>query len=380
VSLLTGISGLAAAAIALPVGPVIEHHRKRPVMITCDLVRFVAMGSVPVAAVLHALTYPQLVAVGVMTTAATIGFTSASDANLKALTDTATRTRVNSWFATSNYVSVTAGPPVGGLLISGLGATVTMAVDAVSYLGSVAGVWRIRTAEPAPAPRSAKSGVVDGWRYILAHQGLRTLFFNSMVFGGPVIMTSPLITVLILDMLKLPASAYGLALGVPCLGGIAGSRLAPVLTRKFGVHRVLVIFGVLRAPWMLLYPLATHKISGLVILMAADTALMVCAGIFNPVFATYRMNVTTDSYMARVVSAWGISSKTVQPVCVLIGGGLAAVIGVRPTILIAGLACTISAFLLPFRTLPAEELNLAEKTADDPVASASPDSTPAISE
>jgi len=222
---------------------------------------------------------------------------------------------------------------------------------------------------------------VDGWRYILTHRGLRALFFNAMVFGGPVIMVGPLITVLVLDMLKLPASAYGLALGVPCLGGIAGSRLAPALTRKLGAHRVLIVFGALRAPWMLLYPLATHPVSGLVILMAADTALLACAGVFNPVFATYRMNVTTDSYMARVRSAWGISSKTVQPVCVLIGGGLAALIGVRPTILIAALACTLSAALLPFRTLPAEELDLPEKTAGEPPAPvSSSDSTPAAGE
>lgn len=234
-----------------------------------------------------------------------------------------------------------------------------MAIDAVSYLGSAAGVWRIRTAEPAPVARPAKSGVMDGWRYILAHRGLRALFFNAMVFGGPVIMVGPLVTVLVLDMLKLPASAYGLALGVPCLGGIAGSRLAPALTRKLGAHPV----------------------SGLVILMAADTALLACAGVFNPVFATYRMNVTTDSYMARVRSAWGISSKTVQPVCVLIGGGLAALIGVRPTILIAALACTLSAALLPFRTLPAEELDLPEKTAGEPPAPvSSSDSTPAAGE
>jgi len=48
---------------------------------------------------------------------------------------------------------------------------------------------------------------VDGWRYILTHRGLRALFFNAMVFGGPAIMVGPLVTVLVLDMLKLPASA-----------------------------------------------------------------------------------------------------------------------------------------------------------------------------
>jgi hypothetical protein len=226
-----------------------------------------------------------------------------------------------------------------------------MAADAVSYLGSVLGVLRIRKAEPSPPERSADSGVRAGWRYIFAHRGLRGLFLNSMLFGGPVIMSVPLLAVLILDGLGLPARDYGLALGVPCLGGIAGSRLAPVLTRRFGQRRVLLVFGVLRTPWLLLYPLARHGVTGLGIIMTADTIMLVCAGVFNPVLGTYRMNVTANPYMARVRSAWGISSKTVQPLFVLAGGGLAALAGVRTTLLIGGLARVANAVLLPYRSL-----------------------------
>lgn len=261
---------------------------------------------------------------------------------------------VNSWFGTTDWITNTAGPPLGGLLISAVGTTATMALDALSYLGSAVGVWRIPKEEPPPPRRAAKNrGIGEGWRYIFVYRDLRALFCNAMLFGGPVIMATPLITVLILDDLRIPAWGMGLALGVPCLGGIAGSRLSPVLVRAFGQRRVLLVSGVLRAPWMVLYPLATHPASGLAIIMAADTGLLLCAGIFNPVFGTYRMTVTADTHMARVVSAWGISSKTVQPLFVLAGGGLAALIAVRPALLIGGIVCAASAALLPFRSLRA---------------------------
>ncbi|AEV85574.1 major facilitator superfamily protein [Actinoplanes sp. SE50] len=172
-----------------------------------------------------------------------------------------------------------------------------------------------------------------------------------MLFGGPVVMAGPLLAVLIVDGLGLPPPAYGLALGVPCVGGIVGSRLAPVLVRRFGQRRVLLAAGVLRTPWMLLYPLARHGTAGLAIVMVADTLTLTCAGVFNPVFATYRMNVTADAYMTRVRTAWGVSAKTVQPLCVLAGGGLAALVGVRTTLFLAGLACLASGVLLPFRSL-----------------------------
>jgi predicted MFS family arabinose efflux permease len=190
-----------------------------------------------------------------------------------------------------------------------------------------------------------------GWRYIFAHPDLRGLFLNAMVFGGPVIMASPLLAVLILDGLGLPARDYGISLGVPCLGGIAGSWLAPRLVGRFGQRRVLLVSGTLRAPWMLLYPLARHGLGGLWIIMTADTFLLVCAGVFGPVFATYQMNVTADEFMARVRTAWGISSKTVQPLCVLVGGGLAALAGVRTALLIGGLACTASVLVMPYKSI-----------------------------
>ncbi|OAA23307.1 arabinose efflux permease family protein [Frankia sp. EI5c] len=354
VSLLSGLAGLTAAAVLLPLGAGIEHRRKRPVMIAADLVRFAALASVPAAAVLGLLTYPQLVAVGAICTTASIAFGAASGAHLKAMTDPAGRLATNSWFETADWISDTAGPPAGGLLIGGLGATATMAVDAASYLGSAVGVRRIHAREPPPPERSAHSGIRQGWRYIFAHPGLRPLFLNAMLFGGPVIMTIPLLAVLILDDLRLSAYAYGLALGLPCLGGIAGSRLAPVLVRRFGQRRVLLAAGAARAPWILLYPLASHGLTGLVIIVVADTAMLTCAGVFNPVFATYRMEVTADAYMARVRTAWGISAKTVQPLFVLTGGGLAALTSVRATLLIAGLACAASVALLPYRTLSRE--------------------------
>lgn len=351
VSLLSGVSGLAAAAVALPFAPWIEHHRKRPIMIAADIARFVAVGSVPVAAALHVLTFEQLVVVGVISTTATIAFVSASGANLKSLTTTATRLRTNSWFETSDWISNSAGPPLGGLLIGAAGATAGMAIDAVSYLGSAVGVWRVPRAESEPPVRAADSGIVAGWRYIFACGDLRGLFFNGLLFGGPVIMTVPLLAVLILDTLGLPPVAYGLALGVPCVGGLAGSRLAPALVRRFGQRRVLLVSGMLRTPWILLYPLARHGAAGLAVIMTADTLTLVCAGIFNPVFATYRMNVTADEFMVRVRSAWNISSKSVYPLFVLAGGGLAALVGVRLALLVGGLMCVVSVALLPFRAL-----------------------------
>jgi hypothetical protein len=49
VSALSSASLIVGALVAVPTGPWIETRRKRPVMITMDLLRFVAMATIPLA-------------------------------------------------------------------------------------------------------------------------------------------------------------------------------------------------------------------------------------------------------------------------------------------------------------------------------------------
>ncbi|MEV5960578.1 MFS transporter [Kribbella sp. NPDC051952] len=349
VSLLAAISTLAGAALALPMGDVIEQRRKRPVMITADLVRFAVLVSVPIAAAFDALTYLQLCVVGVLQAAAMIAFQAASGAHLKALVPAEGRAEANSRFEQTNWISLSIGPAIGGGLVSIVGATATMAVDAVSFLLSALGIRRIQAPEPEPVRRDGKADITAGWRYILRHRGLQALFWNSQLFGGPVMLTSPLLAVFMLRDLGLASWSYGVFLGVSCLGGVLGSRLAPRLTRRHGLHRLLLVFGVLRTPWLLAFPLAPHGMGGFVVITAAETCLLVATGVFNPSFSTYRMEVTEDGFMARVLGAWSITSRCVQPAFIVLGGALAGLIGLRGALWFAGACCLLSAVVLPWK-------------------------------
>ncbi|MGV9844827.1 MFS transporter [Streptomyces fungicidicus] len=353
VSVLAALSAVASALIALPLGVRIEHQYKRPVMITADLARCVLLVSIPVAMAFDRLTFTQLCVVGVLQTAASVAFDAASGAHLKALVLPEHRLRANSLFETTNWISVSAGPPVGGLLIGALGAAATMVVDALSFLGSAVGIRRIRQPESAPPARSATAhlgrDIAAGWQYLLRHPGLRPLFFNALLFGGSVMMASPLMAVLMLDDLGLAPWQYGLALGLPCLGGVLGSRLTPLLTRRFGQRRILLVSGVARTLWTILLPLTPSGGLGLCVIVVADFGLLFSAGVFNPSFTTYRMAATPDAFMSRVGTSWSVGAKTCQAAFVIAGGLIAATAGVRGALLIAGLLCMASALLLPWR-------------------------------
>lgn len=372
VSLLAALSALAGAAIALPLGSRIEYRTKRPVMMTADLVRCVALASVPVAAVFGVLTYAQLCVVGVVQAAAAIAFGAAATANLKGLVSSAGRLRAAAHFGTTDWISQTAGPPLGGLLIGACGATVTMAVDAFSFLLSAVGVRAIRRSEPAPPTRTAgqRGQLVAGWHVILRHPGLRPLFWNSLLFSGAVMMSSPLLAVLMLRNLHYAPWQYGLALGLPCLGGVLGSRYTARMSRRLGAHRTLLLFGVVRAPWLLLLAWVPAGPVGLVFLIVVDTALLFAAGVFNPTFVAYRMSATPDEVLARVVTAWSVSTKAAQPLAIVLGGAVAAFADVRAAVAVAGVLCLAGGLLLPWREDPEVAAAAGEEVEGTPLRAA----------
>jgi MFS family permease len=358
VSMITAISAAASAVLAFPLGPRVEFNRKRPAMIISDLARCVALASVPVAAALHILTMMQLYVVDVVVATAFVVFAAAGGAHLKALVAPEHRAIAMSRFESTDWVCWSVGPPIGGLLISGVGATVTMLVDAVSFLLSALGVRRLRTPEPPPPVRTEgqrREDLTAGWRYLLRHPDLRPLFANAVLFSGAVLWVSPLETVYMLRNLGFRPWEYGLVLGLPCLGGLLGARLAPRLSARFGARRVLRWTGVARTPWLLALPFATPGTPGVVVFLAANFGLLLVAGVFNPTYATHRLTVTRDDVLARVVAAWSTGTRSVKPLFIMVGGVVAAVAGVRAALGVGGALCLISAVVLPHAHEPVLE-------------------------
>ncbi|MFI5891554.1 MFS transporter [Actinoplanes sp. NPDC051513] len=361
VSLLAALGGLAAAALALPAGPWIEFRRKRPVMIGADLTRSLAILSVPIAAAAGLLSYAQLCVVAVVQAAGAIVFTSASGSHLKALVGPEDRATANGRFEATFWTAYSAGPPLGGALTSALGVWWTLTADAVSFLLSAVGVRRIKAPEPAPPPREVTnfkgrlSEIAGGWRYIVKHRGMRILFINSQIFGAAMMAASPLLNVLMLAELHFPAWQYGLAWGLPCIGGIVGALCLKPLNNRFGERRVLLIAGAGRALWLPFLAFMPPGVPGLMLIIAVEFLALFGSGVFNPSFATYRMTNTEDGYLSRVIACWSISSRTAQPIGIVLGGALAAFTSVRVALLICGLIVLSSAAILPWKSRVTED-------------------------
>ncbi|MDI6103304.1 MFS transporter [Actinoplanes sp. NEAU-A12] len=346
VSLLSAAGLAIGAVVAVPLGPWVEFRRKRPVMVAMDLIRFAALMSVPVAFALGWLTFAQLVLVAIVAAASDITFKAASGAYLKTLIPRAGLLAANGRFEATTWTATVVGPPLGNAAIGLFGPVVTVAVDAVSYLLSALSIRVIGEREPRPdrtdGLRLKASDLLDGWRYILAHPALRPLFFHTVLVNGLIMATSPLLAVLMLDRLGFEPWQYGLAFGVPCIGGLIGSRLAQPLVARFGQHRILLTVGALRACWPLGLAFIGPGIAGLVLVIAIQFGLVACMGVFNPVFATYRLDQTPTTRVVRTLSAWSVTSNATIAALTVLWGLLATVTSLRTAIAIAGLLILIT--------------------------------------
>lgn len=356
VSLLAAVAVGAGAVIAVPLGPWVERHRKRRVMIVMDCGRFLLLASVPAAYALGWLRFGQLVAVAVAVGAADICFRAASGACLKGLVPRGDLLRANARFESTTWTATMVGPPLGGALIGMFGPVTTVIADAVSYLLSALGVSAVAGGEARPVsvepPRSRRGEVLEGWRYLLRHRALRALLANTALANALIMATAPLLAVLMLGRLHLAPWQYGLAFAAPCLGGLAGARLARRLTARFGQHGVLRAAGTLRACWPIALAFVPGGWAGVGFVAVIQLGLVTCCAVFNPVCATYRLEHTPTDRLARTLVAWTITTKLTVAVLTAALGLFAGVAGVRAALAVAGIAMLATPLLLPSASHP----------------------------
>ncbi|MFI7523219.1 MFS transporter [Micromonospora globbae] len=353
VSALSAVGPAVGALIAVPLAPWVEFRRKRPVMIAMDVVRFAVMMTVPIAYAFGLLGFVQLLVVSAVVAAAKIAFNAASGAYLKTLVRRDDLLVANARFESTTWSSIAVGPPLGGAAIGLFGPVTTVLADAFSYLFSALGIAAIRGREDRPrrtgTSRVRAGELLDGWRHLLTHPGLRALYLNQLLVSGLIMATEPLLAVLLLRELGFPPWQYGLAFALPCVGGLLGSRLARRVVAQHGRHRTLRTVGALRAVWLIGLAFVQPGVLGLVTVVAVEFAIIVNMSLYNPVLATYRLENTPRDRVVRTLAAWSISSSAAIAVLSALGGLLAAATSPRTAITVAGLLILASPLLLPRR-------------------------------
>lgn len=202
-----------------------------------------------------------------------------------------------------------------------------------------------RAISPPGSARAASSRVAEvfaGWRFILADRALRALFLNQVLVGALIMATAPLMAVLMLGELGFSPFEYAVAFGLPCVGGLLGSRLARRIERR----HALLVAGTLRACCSLPLAFVMPGAVGLALVLATQFVLVTFMGVFNPHYATMRLQLTRDDRVARVLAAWTVTSNLTIAAFTALWGVLAALVSLRFAIGAAGALLLMTPLLL----------------------------------
>jgi MFS family permease len=317
--------------VGLPAGAWVDRLPYRPVLVACDLVRMVLIGSVPVAAAAGALGLAQLYVVAFGTGVATVFFQVAYQAYLPTLVDRDDLPEGNAKLQGSESVALVGGPGLGGLLSQLMRAPYALVVDAASYLVSAVTLLAIRTREaprPATAREPLRREIVEGARYVRADPLLRVLTVAPAA-GNPFFAGVNALAVLFLvRTVGVRPGVAGLLLAAGSVGGIVGAVLARRVARAVGTARALWLPMALTAPAALLVPLTEDGVR-LACFVVGIFVLEAGVLIYNVTIVAWRQAYVPPALLGRVVATMRFLLFGTIPLGGLLGGALAGWIGVR---------------------------------------------------
>ena len=330
--------------LALPAGVFVDRVGRRRLLIASDIGRFVATGSIPLAAVLGHLTLAQLYVSGLLLGAFSTIFEVAYRSYLPVLVAADEVVAANSRLEASEGTAATVGPGIGGILVQVLTAPYALLVDAASYVVSVATLAAIAAREPAPVPsgdaphfgRELREGIAA----LLSHPLIRWTAACVATSNCGLVMANTVFLLFAYQALHLQPAVVGAVLLVFGLSGVAGAAVAPGIARRIGTGPTLALsifsesLGWALLPLALVLPLAPVLGAG-----------MLLRGFFGPVWnvtnVSLRQAVVPSRLQGRMHASHLALAFGTIPIGALLGGWLAGVL--EPALGVGrGLAVTLA--------------------------------------
>jgi MFS family permease len=356
VGLLVALESLAFLLVGLPAGAWVDRMRFRWVLIVNDLVRALAMGSIPLAHVLGILTLGQLFLVAAIMSFSTVLFDVAYQSYLPELVDRGALVEGNAKLQASESVSQIAGPSIGGVLIQALTAPYAILVDAVSYLWSALWVTRI-TARPAKRERLPDRHlgreIGEGLRFVLRNPLLRAIALCTSMANlfGSIYMA--VIYVLLARNLHLSAGVIGALSSISAIGGLLGALVASRVARRLGQGPAIWISIAVIAPMGFVAPFMHRDWT---LALYAVTQLVMWGGsvVYNITQVSFRQGLCPPQLLGRMNATMRFLVWGTMPLGALLGGILGSAFGVRAALLVAAIGGALPflpVFFSPLRQL-----------------------------
>jgi transmembrane secretion effector len=355
-------TALAAVGIAMTIptivfllvgGVVSDRFDRRRVMLCADLARGAVVGALAILSFAGVLALWQIVGLVAVYGAAQAFFDPSFDAIVPEVLPAGELGQANALDQIVRPLALRLlGPALGGVLVSVVGGGGAFALDAASFAVSALAL-SLMTRRPSAAGRAAgdraslRDDLQEGLTYVRAHAWLWATFLAAaiayLLFMGP---TEVLVPYIVKNQLGASAAALGLVFAA---GGL-GSIVCGLVMGQHALPRATIVF--MYVTWAL----ATLSIAGYG-LATAVWQLMLVSVAFNVletagtiVWATAKQRHVPTALLGRVSSLDWLISIGLLPLSFALTAPVAGAIGVRATLIGAGVlgtVVTLAALLVP---------------------------------
>lgn len=334
--------------VSLYAGILVDRFPRKPVMIWSDVGRFVALSSIPIAAMLGNLSMVQLYAVAFLNGALGTFFDIAYHAYLPSLITRDELTEGNAKLTASASVAETAGFGLAGWLVQAFTAPIAILLDAISFLISAISIASIRHPEPileqSEAPSDLWLEARQGFAAIAQQPIVRTLIGSSVVLALFGRMFGSMIIVFTTRELGLSPGIQGLIFAIGGVTSLLGALAAEPLTRRFGLGITLVISTCVLGLGMIAPAFAIGAgITSIALLILSQLLTDPAWTIHNINELTLRQSLIPNEILGRVNGSLRFLEFAANLIGMLLGGVLGEVFGPRITLMIGSMGGFVAA-------------------------------------
>lgn len=337
----SGEMGLLGAMGTLPfllfgllVGVWVDRHRKRPILIAGDLGRGIIVITIAGLALAGLLSILQLYAFGFLVGVLTVFFDISYQAYLPAVVERKQLVGANTRLEASNSIAAVGGPLLAGYVIQVLSAPFAMIFDGLTFLFSTATLVSIRKPEALPDPKERRSilheireglGVVFGDRRLWSIAGCTgtSNFASGAIFNA-------LFVLYAVRQLGMSAGTIGIAFGAGAIGGIVGAFTASLVAGRLGVGRAIIASALIASIGIVLIPLATPA-TAVLFLTVSNAVTFYGVVVYNVNQLSLRQGLVPLRLQGRLNATIRFLVWGTLPVGSVVGGILAGIIGLQPT-------------------------------------------------